>query len=128
MKTRYRLTFFLSLLIVFNLSIVPAAAIPNIAALNFLSDKLIHGLIFLFISCVGLKCHFNISKTFLLIMIFSFGFMIEVIHYYHPYRFFEIADLIANLIGILAALAIFNKKTRRRHRRGKEESSKAQRI
>ena len=109
MKTRYRLTFFLSLLIVFNLSIVPAA-IPNIAALNFLSDKLIHGLIFLFISFVGLKCHFNISKTFLLIMIFSFGFMIEVIHYYHPYRFFEIADLIANLIGILAALVIFNKK------------------
>ena len=109
MKTRYRLTFFLSLLIVFNLSIVPAA-IPNIAALNFLSDKLIHGLIFLFISFVGLKCHFNISKTFLLIMIFSFGFMIEVIHYYHPYRFFEVADLIANLIGILAALAIFNKK------------------
>ena len=110
MKARYRLTFFLSLLIVFNLSIVSAAAIPNIAALNFLSDKLIHGLIFLFISFVGLKCHFNISKTFLLIMIFSFGFMIEVIHYYHPYRFFEIADLIANLIGILTALVIFNKK------------------
>ena len=115
MKTRYRLTFFLSLLIVFNLSIVPAAAIPNIAALNFLSDKLIHGLIFLFISFVGLKCHFNISKTFLLIMIFSFGFMIEVIHYYHPYRFFEIADLIANLIGILAALVIFNKKNHIRY-------------
>jgi glycopeptide antibiotics resistance protein len=43
-------------------------------------------------------------------MIFSFGLTIEVIHYYHPYRFFEIADLIANLIGILAALVIFNKK------------------
>ena len=114
MKTRYRLTFFLSLLIVFNLSIVPAA-IPNIAALNFLSDKLIHGLIFLFISFVGLKCHFNISKIFLLIMIFNFGFTIEVIHYYHPYRFFEIADLIANLIGILAALVIFNKKNHIRY-------------
>ena len=115
MKARYRLTFFLSLLIVFNLSIVSAAAIPNIAALNFLSDKLIHGLIFLFISFVGLKCHFNISKIFLLIMIFNFGFTIEVIHYYHPYRFFEIADLIANLIGILAALVIFNKKNHIRY-------------
>ena len=110
MKTRYRLTFFLSLLIVFYLSLVPAAAIPKIAALDFLSDKMIHAVIFLFLSFVGLKCHFNISKTFLLIMIFSFGFMIEVIHYYHPYRFFEIADLIANLIGILTALVIFNKK------------------
>ena len=110
MKTLYRSIFFLSLLIVFYLSIVPAAAIPNIAALDFLSDKLIHALIFLFLSFVGLKCHFNISKTFLLIMIFSFGFTIEVIHYYHPYRFFEIADLIANLIGILIPLVIFNKK------------------
>ena len=92
MKTPYRLIFFLSLLIVFFLSIVPAAAIPNIAALDFLSDKFVHALIFL------------------LLMIFSFGLMIEVIHYYHPYRFFEIADLIANLIGILTALVIFNKK------------------
>ena len=110
MKTLYRSIFFLSLIIVFYLSLVPAAAIPKIAALDFLSDKLIHVVIFLFLSFVGLKCHFNFSKTFLSIMIFSFGFTIEVIHYYHPYRFFEIADLIANLIGILAALVIFNKK------------------
>ena len=110
MKTLYRSIFFISLLIIFYLSIVPAAAIPKIAALDFLSDKLIHTLIFLFLSFIGLKCYFNISKIFLLSMIFSFGFMIEVIHYYHPYRFFEIADLIANLIGILAALVIFNKK------------------
>ena len=110
MKTLYRLIFFLSVLIVFFLSIVPAAAITNTAALDFLSDKFVHALIFLFLSFIGLKCHFNISKIFLLLMIFSFGFMIEVIHYYHPFRFFEIADLIANLIGILAALTIFNKK------------------
>ena len=110
MKTLYRSVFFLSLIIIFYLSIVPASDIPNIAALDFLSDKLIHTLIFLFLSFIGLKCYFNISKIFLLSMIFSFGFTIEVIHYYHPHRFFEIADLIANLIGILAALVIFNKK------------------
>jgi len=115
MKTLYRSIFFLSLLIVFYLSIVPAAAIPNIAALDFLSDKLIHALIFLFLSFAGLKCHFDISKIFLLTTIFSFGLTIEVIHYYHPYRFFEIADLIANLIGILAALLIFNKKNHKRY-------------
>jgi len=115
MKKLYRSIFFLSLLIVFYLSIVPAATIPNIAALGFLSDKLIHALIFLFLSFVGLKCHFNISKIFLLTTIFSFGLTIEVIHYYHPYRFFEIADLIANLIGILAALVIFNKKNHKRY-------------
>jgi glycopeptide antibiotics resistance protein len=110
MKKLYRSIFFSSTLTVFILSIVPAAAIPNVAALDFLSDKLIHALIFLFLSFVGLKCNFNISKMFVLILIFSFGFAIEVIHYYHPYRFFEIADLLANVIGILAALVIFNKK------------------
>jgi VanZ family protein len=110
MKTLYSSVFFLSLIIIFYLSIVPASDIPNIAALDFLSDKFIHALIFLFLSFVGLKCHFNISILFLLTMVFSFGLTIEIIHYYHPYRFFEIADLIANLIGILAALVIFNKK------------------
>ena len=110
MKTLYRSIFILSLLILFYLSIVSASAIPNIAKLGFLIDKLLHALIYLFVSFVGLKCHFNISKILLLIMIFSFGFMIEIIHLYHPYRIFEIADLIANLIGILAALVIFNKK------------------
>ena len=115
MKTLYRSIFSLSLIIVFYLSIVPAAAIPSIAALDFLSDKLMHLLIFLFLSFVGLNCDFNTSKIFLLTMIFSFGLSIEVIHYYHPYRFFEIADLIANLIGILAALVIFNKKNRIRY-------------
>jgi glycopeptide antibiotics resistance protein len=44
-------------------------------------------------------------------MIFSFGLVIEIIHFYHPYRLFEIPDLIANLIGILLALVIFNKKS-----------------
>ena len=115
MKTLYRSIFSLSLIIVFYLSIVPAAAIPSIAALDFLSDKLMHLLIFLFLSFVGLNCDFNTSKIFLLTMIFSFGLTIEVIHYYHPYRFFEIADLIANLIGILAALVIFNKKNHKRY-------------
>lgn len=110
MKTLYRLIFFLSLIVIFYLNIVPASAIPFFADLGFLNDKLVHALIFLFLSLVGLKCHFYISKIFLLTMIFSFGLAIEVIHYYHPYRFFEIADLTANLIGILAALAIFNKK------------------
>ena len=92
-------------------SAVPASSIPNIAALSFLTDKMIHALIFLYLSFIGLNCYFNISKLLLLGMIFLFGLVIEIIHFYHPYRFFEIPDLIANLIGILLALVIFNKKS-----------------
>ena len=64
MKTPYRLIFFLSVLIVFFLSIVPAETIPHIAALDFLADKFVHALIYLFLSFAGLKCHFSISKIF----------------------------------------------------------------
>ena len=92
-------------------SIVPASSIPNIAALSYITDKMIHALIFLYISIIGLNCYFNISKLFLLGLIFSFGLLIEIIHFYHPYRYFEIADLISNLVGILIALIIFNKKS-----------------
>ena len=111
MKTLYRINFFLSLLLVMYFSAVPASSIPNIAALSFLTDKMIHALIFLYLSFIGLNCYFDISKLLLLGMIFSFGLVIEIIDFYHPYRFFEIPDLIANLIGILFALVIFNKKS-----------------
>ena len=111
MKTLYRINFFLSLLLVMYFSAVPASSIPNIAALSFLTDKMIHALIFLYLSFIGLNCYFDISKLLLLGMIFAFGLVIEIIHFYHPYRFFEIPDLIANLIGILFALIIFNKKS-----------------
>ena len=111
MKILYRVTFIFSLILIMYFSILPASSIPNIAALSFLTDKMIHALIFLYLSYMGLKSYFDISKLVLLGLIFSFGLVIEIIHFYHPYRFFEIPDLIANLIGILLALAIFNKKS-----------------
>src|SRR6056300_649386 len=111
MKKLYRIIFCLSLLLILFFSIIPASSIPNIAALSFLTDKMIHALIFLYLSFLGLNSYFNLSKLLLLGLIFTFGFAIEIIHFYHPYRFFEIADLISNLIGILLALFIFNKKT-----------------
>jgi glycopeptide antibiotics resistance protein len=111
MKKLYRIIFFLSLLLIFYFSVVPASSIPNIAALSFVSDKIIHALIFLYLSYVGLNSYFNLPKLLLLGLIFIFGLAIEIIHFYHPYRFFEVADLISNLSGILLALYIFNKKT-----------------
>ena len=111
MKIQYRVTFIFSLILIMYFSILPASSIPNIAALSFLADKMIHALVFLYLSFIGLNCYFDISKLMLLGMIFSFGLVIEIIHFYHPYRFFEIPDLIANLIGILLALVIFNKKS-----------------
>ena len=115
MKKVYKIIFFLSLALIMYLSVVPASSIPNIAALNFITDKGIHFLIFLYLSYVGLLCNFKISTNILLVSIFSFGLIIEIIHFYHPYRYFEIFDLIANWCGILLALDIYEEKEELRH-------------
>jgi len=110
MKTLYRNIFFISLAIIMWLSVVPASDIPYIAALSFLTDKAIHFLIFLYLSSLGLLSRFTLSNIYLLIAIFSFGLIIEIIHFYHPYRYFELADIAANSLGILLASFIFQKK------------------
>lgn len=110
MKSLYRLIFALALLITFYFSIVPASDIPNFAALTSLSDKFVHALIYFSLAYIGLNCYFSLPNIYLLVFIFTFGLIIEIVHYYHPYRFFEIADLIANLLGILFASFLFKKK------------------
>ena len=110
MSKAYKLIFFLSIFVIFYFSVIPAFDIPNIAALSFLTDKAIHFLIFLYLSSIGLLSRFKFSNIFLLIAIFSFGLFIEIIHFYHPYRYFEFADLAANSLGILLASFIFQKK------------------
>ena len=110
MSKAYKLIFFLSIFIIFYFSVVPASDIPNIALLSFLTDKVIHFLIFLYLSLIGLLSRFKFSNIYLLIAIFSFGLLIEIIHFYHPYRYFELADLAANSLGILLASLIFRKK------------------
>ncbi|MDA7830243.1 VanZ family protein [Gammaproteobacteria bacterium] len=110
MNRTYKLIFFLSIFVIFYFSVVPASSIPNIAVLSFLTDKAIHFLIFLYLSSIGLLSRFKFSNIYLLIAIFSFGLIIEIIHFYHPYRYFELADLAANSLGILLASFIFQKK------------------
>ena len=110
MSKAYKLIFFLSIFVIFYFSVVPASDIPNIAALSFLTDKAIHFLIFLYLSSLGILSRFKLSNLYLLLAIFSFGLLIEIIHFYHPYRYFELADLAANSLGILLASLIFRKK------------------
>ena len=110
MNRLFRFIFAISLIIVMFFSIVSASDIPKIAALSFITDKFIHFLIFLYLSLIGLMCRFSLSNLMLLIFIFSFGLLIEIIHFYHPYRYFEIADLAANFSGIFIASVLFSLK------------------
>ena len=110
MQALIRIVFSVSIIIVFCLSVVNASEIPNIAMLSFISDKVIHALIYFYLTLLGLFSRFNTSELSMVIIIFMFGFIIELIHYFHPYRYFEYFDLLANLIGVTIALQIFRLK------------------
>ena len=101
-----RVIFYFSLLIVFSLSVVNADDIPKFNSLSLLSDKLVHLLIYSYLSYVGFMCKFQISNLTLAFYIFIFGAFIELIHLFHPYRYFEYFDLLANLFGVTIAFLI----------------------
>ena len=105
-----RFVFFLSLFLVFFLSLLPASELPNFAALSKISDKVIHALIYFYLGYLGLNCAFKTSKYLFIFYIFIFVLIIEIIHFFHPYRYFEFYDLLANLIGVTIALQIFKLK------------------
>ena len=107
-----RLVFFSSLTAVFILSIVNANEIPSINALGFLTDKVIHLIVYLYLALIGLMCAFKIRKIVLIFYVFMFGLFIEIIHIFHPNRFFEYFDLLANLIGVTIAFLIYRLKSK----------------
>ena len=90
----------------FSLSVVNADDIPKFNSLSLLSDKLVHLLIYAYLSYVGFMCKFQISNLTLVFSIFIFGAFIELIHLFHPYRYFEYFDLLANLFGVTIAFLI----------------------
>ena len=99
--------FFLSIILIFYLSLIPASELEFFKALSFIGDKISHGVIFFYISILGMFCDFKIKYYIFMAIIFSFGLAIEIIHYVHPFRYFEWADLLANFLGIILARIIF---------------------
>ena len=103
--------FFVSIFFVFILSIVNAESIPTFKNFSFDADKIIHAIVYFFLTYLGLFSRFKISKLTLSLLIFFFGLFIEIIHFFHPYRFFEYFDLLANLIGVTIAQLVYKLKS-----------------
>ena len=106
MITVLRGIFFISLTLIFYLSLIPASELEFFSALSSIGDKISHGVIFFYLSMLGMFCNFTIRNQILMVIIFSFGLTIEIVHYFHPYRYFEWADLLANFLGIILARAM----------------------
>ena len=105
-----RVLFYVSLLLVFYLSLVNARDLPYFESLSYISDKFVHSFIYFYLAILGILSKFRLNDLKLVALIFLFGAFIELIHYYHPHRFFEFFDLLANLIGVTIAFLIFRLK------------------
>ena len=99
--------FFISIILIFYLSLIPASELEFFNAFSFIGDKISHGVVFFYISILVMFCDFKIKYYIFMAIIFSFGLTIEIIHYVHPYRYFEWADLLANFLGIIIARTIY---------------------
>ena len=100
-------SFFISIILIFYLSLIPASKLEFFNALSFIGDKISHGVIFFYIAILGMFCNFKIKNYLFMLIIFSFGLTIEIVHYFHSYRYFEWTDLLANFLGILLARTIY---------------------
>lgn len=103
--------FFVSIFIVFILSVINAGSIPTFKNFSLDADKIVHAIVFFILTYLGLLSRFNISKLTLSLLIFFFGLFIEIIHFFVPYRFFEYFDLLANLIGVTIAQLFYKLKS-----------------
>ena len=65
--------------------------------------------LFIFILQCLFFSKFEISIIKALTLLFIFGLFIEIIHHYHPYRYFELGDLLANFVGIFMCYLIIKK-------------------
>ena len=106
MTNLYRLLFASSILGLMILSIAPLSDLDTLS----LNDKLIHIVAFLYLGIISILSKFEIDKIYLFILLISYGLLIEIAQTFLPYRYFEINDLLADLIGVTIAFGFFRIK------------------
>ena len=107
-----RILFYISLILVFYFSLINASEIKYFESMSYISDKFVHSFIYFYLAILGILSKFRLNDLRVVALIFLFGAFIELIHYYHPHRFFEFFDLLANLIGVTIAFLIFRLKNK----------------
>lgn len=103
-RSALKVLFACSLVAVSILSLLPPNAEPS---LSFLSDKLQHASAYAWLALIGAIAYSSRrAKMTLLVMLPIFGAAIELVQYFVPDRTPELADAIANLVGVLLGLAL----------------------
>jgi len=71
-----------------------------------LNDKLLHILGFIFLAISAYISQNFANQRHIFIFLVCYGFIIEIIQFFLPYRNYSNFDLIANLIGIIVGLIL----------------------
>ena len=107
MTNLYRLLFAGSIIGIMLLSIAP---LSDLGASSLFNDKVLHIIAFLYLAIISILSKFKIDKIYLFILLISYGLLIEIAQTFLPYRYFEINDLLADLIGVTIAFGFFRIK------------------
>ncbi len=103
-------------LIIFGLSIMPGVSLPAMSWMDYLApDKLAHAIVYGIFSYLVIRAYSSdnqaLSKHMILSVLITsgYGVLMELIQgNFFPQRFFEVPDIIANIIGSLIGVLIYN--------------------
>jgi len=103
MTTAKKLLFWSVLLAVTVLSLIPVPLVPQ--AFNFW-DKAQHALAFLGLTVLACWAYPQLRWSSLLLALLGFGAAIEVAQGFTGWRYAEVADWLADLVGVVLALSL----------------------
>ena len=107
-QNQIKILFWCCVIMVFVFSCLPGSG-SNLAFFAIQNlDKLAHFMTF-FVLSILLLFAYSFKNPFLItiILMASFGMMIEILHLYVPNRTFSILDFVADISGIFAAIIIY---------------------
>ena len=100
-----KILMWLWLLTILYLSLKPQVEIPF--SFEYI-DKLLHIAAYGLATILMLLAYPHANQKINAILLFSYGFSIEVAQLFSENRYFEVADILANLCGIVLSYYLFN--------------------
>jgi len=122
-KNKFKVVFFISIIIVLYLALVPENSESLFDFEHF--DKIKHAIVFFILSFLLNRSSSDITKRVRNILaLFGFGLLIEFLQSFTSYRTVSLGDILANLTGILLFQVTYSLlKFWQKKRRSKPSSS-----
>lgn len=99
--------FWVSILVITGFALTTAS--PKLYGNLLSNDKILHFITFFYLTFICLSLRRNIIKsTQVVLLIFLYGLLIELLQYFIPSRQCSLSDILANSIGCLAGMIFYH--------------------